>query len=98
MVDPTDEEIAAWAEGFIRQKAYNRPVALQIAMEAAKWVRGRNVQVGWYSYSPAGLVPARLRPLDISAAELEDRRKLGHVYPVYLIDRAPHGVKETGQC
>ena len=40
-VMPTDEEIAAWADDFIREHAYNRPVAVQIAAEAAKWVRSR---------------------------------------------------------
>jgi hypothetical protein len=38
---PTDEEVAAWADSFIREHAYNRPVAVQIAVEAAKWVRSR---------------------------------------------------------
>jgi hypothetical protein len=43
---PTDDEIAAWADGFIREHAYNRPVAVQIATEAAKWVRSRIAGVG----------------------------------------------------
>lgn len=37
----TDDEIVAWADSFIREHAYNRPVAVQIAIEAAKWVRAR---------------------------------------------------------
>ena len=36
---PRDADIEAWAEGFIRAVAYNRSVAVQIATEAAKWVR-----------------------------------------------------------
>lgn len=41
--NPTDEEIAAWADSFIRKQAFNRPAAVQIATEAAKWVRSRGV-------------------------------------------------------
>jgi hypothetical protein len=37
---PSDEEIEAWADSIIRTVAYHRPSAVQIAMEAAKWVRG----------------------------------------------------------
>lgn len=36
---PTDDEIASWVDGFIRKQAYNYPVAVQIATEAAEWVR-----------------------------------------------------------
>lgn len=36
---PTDEEIIAWADVFIRDKAFNRGVAVEIAIAAAKWVR-----------------------------------------------------------
>jgi hypothetical protein len=39
--EPSDDEIVAWADGFIREKAFNRPVAIQIAVEAAKWVRAK---------------------------------------------------------
>ncbi len=35
----TDEQIVEWAEGFIRMTAFNRSVAIQIAIEAAKFVR-----------------------------------------------------------
>lgn len=35
----TDEQIETWADGFIREKAFNRPVALAIAFEAAKFAR-----------------------------------------------------------
>jgi hypothetical protein len=38
---PTDDEIEAWADSFIRPNAYHRPTAVQIAMEAAKWVRSQ---------------------------------------------------------
>lgn len=37
----TDEQITDWAESFIRQVAFNRPIAIQIAVEAAKWVRSK---------------------------------------------------------
>ena len=37
---PTDEQICAWVDSFIRKKAFNYSVAVQIATEAAKWVRG----------------------------------------------------------
>lgn len=87
MVDPTDDEIAAWADGFIRQNAYNRGVAVQIATEAAKWVRGRSVQVGWYCESPI-MDGSSLRPVSISAAELSERHKVGYVWPVYRTDRS----------
>lgn len=36
---PTDEQVTEWAESFIRPVAFNRPIAIQIAVEAAKWVR-----------------------------------------------------------
>lgn len=36
---PTDDQIIEWADGFIRVQAFNRPVAIQIAIEAAKFVR-----------------------------------------------------------
>lgn len=41
MVELTDDEIAGWADTLIRQNAFNRPVAVQIAKEAAKWVQAQ---------------------------------------------------------
>lgn len=85
MAEPTDDEIAAWADSFIKQNAYNRAVAVQIATEAAKWVRGQRVQVGWYYESPAtdgtGL---RQR---MTETELAEWRRLAHVWPVYRTER-----------
>lgn len=40
----SEEEIIKWADGFIREKAFNRAVAVQIAIEAAKWVAGSNLE------------------------------------------------------
>jgi hypothetical protein len=85
MADPTDDEIAAWADGFIRESAYNRAVAVQIATEAAKWVRGQRVQVGWYYESPAtGGSGVRQR---MSDSELAEWRRIAHVWPVYRAER-----------
>lgn len=85
MAEPTDEEIAAWADSFIKQNAYNRAVAVQIATAAAKWVRGQRVQVGWYYEMPAhernGL------RMKLSDAELAEFRRLAHVWPVYRTER-----------
>lgn len=53
---PTDEEIASWADSFILAQAFNRPIAVQIALEAAKWVRSRLAQpqaAGWRPISEA---------------------------------------------
>jgi hypothetical protein len=33
----TDGEIAEWADGFILAQAFNRPIAIQIAIKAARW-------------------------------------------------------------
>jgi hypothetical protein len=85
MADPTDDEIAAWADGFIRENAYNRAVAVQIAAEAAKWVRGLRVQVGWYYESPA-TGGAGLRQ-HMSDSELSEWRRIAHVWPVYRAER-----------
>ena len=41
---PTQSEIEEWADGFLLAKAYNRPVAIQIATEAAKWAAQYAVQ------------------------------------------------------
>jgi len=42
LVHPTDDEIEVWVDGFLTKATYNRPVAMQIAMQAAKWVRGQS--------------------------------------------------------
>ncbi len=34
----TEREIEEWTDAFILEKAYNRPVAIQIATKAAQWV------------------------------------------------------------
>lgn len=85
MAEPTDDEIAAWADAFIRENAYNRAVAVQIATEAAKWVRGKRVQVGWYYEMPAhernGL------RMKLSDTELAEFRRVAHVWPVYRTER-----------
>lgn len=85
MAEPTDDEIAAWADSFIKQNAYNRAVAVQIATEAAKWVRSQRVQVGWYYESPAtGGTGLRQR---MTETELAEWRRLAHVWPVYRTER-----------
>lgn len=93
MAEPTDDEIAAWADGFIKQHAFNRAVAVQIATEAAKWVRGRRVQVGWYHESPA-TGTSGLRSMWASLSELAEWRRLGYLYPVYRTER--EAVPEAG--
>ena len=40
----SEREIDEWADGFILKKAFNRPVAIQIATEAAKWGAERAAQ------------------------------------------------------
>ncbi|WP_175836996.1 hypothetical protein [Burkholderia anthina] len=35
----TDEKIEAWADGIVRKQAFNRSVAVEIAIAAAKWAR-----------------------------------------------------------
>lgn len=81
----SDEEIATWADNFIQAKAFNRPIAVQIATEAAKWVRGQRVQVGWYYESPAtGGTGLRQR---MTETELAEWRRLAHVWPVYRTER-----------
>lgn len=97
MADPTDDEIEAWADSFIKQHAYNRAVAVQIATAAAKWVRGQRVQVGWYHEAPA-LGTSGLHKT-LSDTELAEWRRLAHVWPVYRAEREAlpgiAGVSET---
>lgn len=98
MAEPTDDEIAAWADAFIRENAYNRAVAVQIATAAAKWVRGQRVHVGWYHEAPAlGTTGLHGR---MSDADLAEWRRIAHVWPVYRVERealpAIAGVTEQG--
>lgn len=97
---PTDEEIASWADSFILAQAFNRPIAVQIAVEAAKWVRSRLAHpqaAGWRPVETACMALTKINEWACFATEEDVSARLLALQQIGIHARAAINAIEVAQ-